>query len=130
MNRRVLFRIGELELAASLLDTAVAAAVWEALPLEAQFSTWGDEIYFDCGLTLAPDSTSETVAMGDLGYWPPGRALCIFFGPTPASGPGEIRPASPVAVFGRVEGDPRVLKGVRSRTVRVERLDGSARPAR
>ena len=50
--------------------------------------------------------------MGDLGYWPPGEAFCIFFGPTPASRGGEIRPASPVNVFGRVSHDPTVLKKV------------------
>jgi hypothetical protein len=62
------------------------------------------------------------VALGDLGYWPPGPAFCIFFGPTPASRGEEIRPASPVAVFGRVQGDPTLFKRVRSgTTVRVER---------
>ena len=55
-------------------------------------------------------------------YWPPGHAFCIFFGPTPSSRGAEIRPASPVNVFGRVLGDPTVFKSVRSGTkVRVER---------
>ena len=51
--------------------------------------------------------------MGDLGYWPPGKALCLFFGPTPASQGDEIRPASAVNVVGKLEGDPTVLKRVR-----------------
>jgi hypothetical protein len=62
------------------------------------------------------------VEAGDLGYWPPGRAFCIFFGPTPASEGGEIRPASPVNVVGRVAGDPTVFRKVRAGTrVRIER---------
>ena len=62
------------------------------------------------------------VELGDLGYWPPGSAFCIFYGPTPASRGSEIRPASPVNVFGRVLGDAKVFKTVRSgTTVRVER---------
>jgi hypothetical protein len=54
------------------------------------------------------------VALGDLGYWPPGSAFCIFFGPTPMSRGEEIRPASAVNVVGRVQGDPRVFKKVRA----------------
>jgi hypothetical protein len=62
------------------------------------------------------------VDLGDLGYWPPGRAFCVFFGPTPMSGPNEIRPASAVAVVGRVAGDPKVFKKVRAGAkVRIER---------
>ena len=52
--------------------------------------------------------------MGDVGYWPPGQALCLFFGPTPASRGDEIRPASAVNVLGKLEGHPTVLKQVRS----------------
>jgi hypothetical protein len=65
------------------------------------------------------------VEPGDLGYWPPGQAFCIFFGPTPASRGDEIRPASPVNIVGRVDGDPLVFKQVASGSrVRLERLDG------
>ena len=49
-----------------------------------------------------------------MGYWPVGNAFCIFFGRTPASRGDEIRPASPVNVFGRVEGDPTIFNRVRS----------------
>jgi hypothetical protein len=52
--------------------------------------------------------------MGDLGYWPPGTAFCIFFGPTPMSSGDEIRPASPVNVLGKVDGDSTVFKSVRA----------------
>ena len=54
----------------------------------------------------------NVVAKGDLGYWPSGAAFCIFFGPTPISREGEIRPASAVNVFGKIEGDTSVLKKV------------------
>ena len=68
------------------------------------------------------EDAREVVELGDLAYWPPGSAFCIFFGRTPASRGDEIRPASPVNVFGRVLGDPTVFKSVRSgTTVRVER---------
>ena len=89
-----------------------AQAIWDALPLEAKASTWGDEIYFSIPVDVDPENPREVVEMGDLGYWPPGSAFCIFFGPTPASKGDEIRAASPVNVFGRIEGDPRVFTSV------------------
>ena len=109
---------------ASLTDESpeTAKAVWEALPIEARANTWGDEIYFGIPVKVGPENPREVVELGDLAYWPPGSAFCIFFGRTPASRGDEIRPASAVNVFGRVEGDPTVFKKVRSGdTVRIER---------
>jgi hypothetical protein len=98
------------------------------LPITGKAQLWGDEIYFDVGIPIASESPRAVVELGDLGYWPPGSAFCIFFGPTPASEGKEIRPASPVNVFGRVIGDPTVFKRARAGTlVRIER--GGAPPA-
>jgi hypothetical protein len=90
-----------------------ARAIWEALPIEARVSTWGDEIYFSIPVEAEEENPKEVVEMGDLGYWPPGSAFCIFFGRTPASRGDEIRPASPVNVVGRISGDPMIFKKVR-----------------
>ncbi len=126
MSRIILFQIGSLEIRAALASGPGADHLWDALPLVCGFSTWGDEIYFDIGLRLDCDATHETVDLGDVGYWPPGRALCLFYGATPMSGPGEIRPASAVAVLGRLEGDPLRLKSARGRRVQVSRVEQSA----
>ena len=83
------------------------------MPIEGVANTWGDEIYFSTPVALELEAGQEVVEMGDLGYWPPGKAFCVFFGPTPASRGDEIRPASPVTVFGRVVGDDAALKAVR-----------------
>jgi hypothetical protein len=112
--RAIRITAGEVSAEALLNDSRTAAAIWAALPLEAKGETWGDEIYFDIGLTAASESPKDVVAMGELGYWPPGRAFCIFFGPTPMSRGDEIRPASPVNVVGRIVGDPKVFKTVRA----------------
>lgn len=120
MSRRIQFVIGEQRFPARLDDTPAADRLWEALPLEAGYSTWGDEIYFSTGLRLG-EGDRETVELGDVGYWPPGTALCLFYGPTPMSGPGEIRPASEVLVLGKLEGDPRALKTVRGSRIWVEK---------
>jgi len=121
-ERRIKISAGAVEAEALLNDGATARAIWEALPLSAKAETWGDEIYFSIPLTLKEEDSRDVVELGDLGYWPPGQAFCVFFGPTPASRGNEIRPASSVNVFGRVVGDPKVFKKVRSgATVRVTR---------
>ena len=114
---------GSVSAEADLSDSATAQAIWDALPITAEASTWGDEIYFSIPVKVGEDNAQETVDLGDLGYWPPGSAFCIFFGQTPASrSANEIRPASPVNVLGKVRGNAKVFKAVRSgETVRLER---------
>lgn len=110
--RQIKIRAGDVEAIAELNDSATADAIWGALPLSASGSTWGDEIYFAIPPRLDEDEAQEVVAVGDLGYWPPGHAFCIFFGRTPASRGDEARPYSPVNVFGHVVGDAKVFKRV------------------
>lgn len=115
---------GEVSATATLDGSKTADAIWTALPIEAKASTWGDEIYFDIGVAIGAEAPKEVVAMGDLGYWPPGSAFCIFFGRTPASTGDEIRPASAVNVFGRIDGNPAIFKKVRAGTkITLERAD-------
>jgi hypothetical protein len=115
---------GQVSATAVLNHTPTAGAVWAALPLEARANTWGDEIYFSIPVKAElEESAKEVVEAGDLGYWPPGAAFCIFFGPTPSSRGDEIRPASPVTVIGKVQGDPTRFKQVRDgTTVTIQRL--------
>jgi hypothetical protein len=111
---------------ANLNDSATADAIWDALPLEAQVNTWGEEIYFGIPVYLdEADGAIDVVELGDLGYWPAGHAFCIFFGRTPASKGEEIRAASAVNVFGRVEGDATVFSGVSGgAAIRIEKAEG------
>ena len=114
--------IGTLTMEAELNNTPTARKIAEALPIQADFNTWGDEIYFAIPVTAElDDSAREVVEIGDLGFWPPGKAFCIFFGQTPMSKPGEIRPASAVNIVGQVKGDATQLKQmVREREVMLE----------
>jgi len=110
---KIRIRIGSLSAEAELNDSPTARKVSAALPLTCSFSTWGDEIYFAIPVTADLDATAkEAVELGDLGYWPTGRAFCIFFGPTPISTPGKIVPASAVNVIGKVLGDATSFKDV------------------
>ena len=119
---RIAIRIGTLSMEAELNETPTAQKIAAALPLRTSFNTWGDEIYFAIPVDAAlDDSAQEVVELGDLGYWPPGKALCIFFGQTPVSQPGKIMPASAVNVIGKVLGDATQFKTVmREREVIVE----------
>src|ERR687888_1480437 len=119
---RIAIRIGTLSIEAELNETPTAQKIAAALPLRTSFNTWGDEIYFAIPVEAAlDDSAQDVVALGDLGYWPPGKALCIFFGQTPVSQPGKIMPASAVNVIGKVLGDATAFKAVmRERAVVVE----------
>lgn len=120
--RKIRITAGEVIATATLEDTHTAGAIWEALPIEGRANTWGDEIYFRIPVHLDEENPREIVALGDLGYWPPGTAFCIFFGPTPVSSGDQIRPASPVNVFGHVDGDARVFKRVKDgERVKIER---------
>jgi len=116
MARSIRITAGQVSAAAALNDSKTASAIWDSLPIEAKAETWGDEIYFGIVVRAEADGAKEVVALGDLAYWPPGHAFCIFFGPTPASRGNEIRPASPVNVVGRVSGDATVFKKVRAGT--------------
>jgi len=103
MGKRLSIRLGTTQVTVALNESATARALAAAAPFEATSNRWGDEVYFGTPVEGEPrEATAETVAVGAVGYWPPGRALCLFFGPTPLSGAGEIRPASAVALVGEM----------------------------
>ena len=99
---------------AELNNSDTALAIRDNLPVEADFSTWGDEIYFSIPVKMGSESSRDVVEFGELGYWPPGNAFCIFYGATPGSTEDEIRPASPVNPIGKVQGDPKIFKTLAS----------------
>jgi len=116
MSRRIRFRspsIGSVEAEMTGENPKTAEAVWDALPIEGVAERWGDEVYFSTPIELGEENARERVEVGEVAYWPPGRAICIFFGPTPVSGGGEIRAASPVNVFARILGDATIFRKVR-----------------
>ena len=113
MKRKIKIIVGKLELEAWLNETKTAAKVFEALPITSTVSTWGDEIYFTIPVDAGPEDAKELVNLGDITYWPPGKAMCIFFGKTPISKGDEIRPASAVNIIGKVDGNLKTLKKVK-----------------
>ena len=121
-----IFAEGAGELQAEILEEKnpkTARAIWEALPIVGKANRWGDEIYFEISVKLEEENAQLDVEVGDIAYWPPGNALCIFFGRTPVSRGEKPRAYSPVNVFGRVIGDPKILLKVKSgELIKIERL--------
>ena len=125
MERKIKISSKEVEVFALLYESVTADKIWDSLPFIEAANIWGDEIYFKIPVNTGIEKDAlKVVARGDLGYWPSGTAFCIFFGATPISREGEIRPASAVNVFGKIEGDTSVLKKVLSvNEVLVEKAD-------
>lgn len=113
MMRTVTITVGDICAEVEWNDTPCAGALADALPIRSRVETWGDEIYFSTPVCCpAEPAAREELAVGEVAYWPPGQALCVFFGPTPASAPGgPPRAASAVNPVGRILGDCDVFRG-------------------
>jgi hypothetical protein len=110
---RITITVGNLTLNAELNDSPTARKIASALPFSVSFQTWGDEFYFEIPVADGPsDDARAEMEVGEIGYWPPGQAMCLFFGPTPASTGDAPVAASPVNPIGRILGDATRLKEV------------------
>lgn len=115
--RRMKFTIGQVVLEIELKVSATAAALYKAAPFQSTANLWGEEVYFSTPVQVAQEPDARTVMEpGEIAYWPPGNAIAIGFGPTPASRGSEIRLASPCNVWAVALGDVKALKSVRAGT--------------
>ena len=123
-ERKIIISTENLRMVAILAEGSSADIFWNTLPITGRANTWGDEIYFNVNLQMPlDDDASDIVESGDIAFWPPGSAFCIFFGRTPASLGDEVRAASAVNVLGKIDGDEREFRSVPSGTeVRLEQL--------
>jgi hypothetical protein len=119
----LIITIKEVVVHAELFDTSCAEAISKVLPIEVRPNEWGDEFYFAIPVMMSFDETAtREVKVGDIGYWPPGNALAIFFGPTPLSSGVDPVPASEVNIVGRITDDPALLKKAKGGTrIRIEK---------
>ena len=115
MMRKILITINNLSVSAELNDSVSANKIWGVLPLSGSANVWGDEIYFEIPVSLKEVSDAQQeVDVGTLAYWPPGSALCVFFGKTPASTSDKPKAYSPVNILGSVDGDSKIFKIVKA----------------
>tara|TARA_B110000438_G_scaffold160333_1_gene153561 strand:- start:5947 stop:6318 length:372 start_codon:yes stop_codon:yes gene_type:complete len=112
--REIIFDFGSFFIEGILNDSPTSNLFYDLLPMNGESQIWGDEIYFSTQIKIENDDwAKETVELGDIAFWPPGNALCLFFGSTPISAPNEIRPASPTNIMGKINGDLELLKNVK-----------------
>ncbi len=121
--RLIKISASEVNLSAELSDTPTGNAIWNSLPIEAAVQRWGDEIYFEIPVESEQESHARIdMSVGEIAYWPPGNAFCIFFGPTPASRGKEPRSASRVNPLGIIKGDAGRFRSVKEgEKIRIER---------
>ena len=93
---------GKLDIKVQLNETKTAKELFGILPINSNVNRWGDEIYFSIPLKADIENGIEEVDVGTVAFWPPGSALCIFFGKTPASQGNKPRAASPVTIIGNI----------------------------
>ena len=123
---RIKITIEKLVVFARLNESKTAKLIWDNLPITAKAERWGDEIYFYIKpkTGIEKEYARDVVEEGDLAYWPTGPCMCLFFGLTPMSRDGKIMPASTVNVFGKLEGEAHLLKGVKDGdTLKVEKVE-------
>ena len=125
MSTAIKIVIGNLTLRGELTDTACARQIIDKLPIDTSPDEWGDEFYFSIPVKASLDETATTkVKVGDIGYWPPGNAMAIFFGRTPMSTGADPVPASSVNLVGRIFGDATVLKQAKGASkIRIEKTE-------
>ena len=123
-ERKMTISTKNLRIIAILAEGRSADTFWDSLPIIGRANTWGDEIYFNVNLQMPLDeNASDIVESGDIAFWPPGSAFCIFFGRTPASLGDEVRAASAVNVLGKIDGDEKEFRSIPSgEEVRLEQL--------
>jgi hypothetical protein len=122
---KILIEFENFSLQARLNDSPTAQELLKQLPIESRVNTWGEEIYFEIPVDMPQEGDArELLSVGDLGYWPVGRAFCIFFGPTPVSTDERPRAYSPVNILGKILGDSEDLKSIKNQEiVRLERVE-------
>ena len=123
MPTEIIITLKEIIIHAELFDTPCAKAISNVLPIEARPNEWGDEFYFTIPVEMSLDETAtKEVKAGDIGYWPPGNALAIFFGPTPLSSGIDPVPASEVNLVGRITDDAALLRKAKGAVeIRIEK---------
>ncbi len=91
------------------LDTRnprISQELYQMLPIEASANLWGEEVYFEIPLKTMDENASPSAIKGDVSYWSPGCALCVFFGGT--------EPYSPVNHLGSITQGIEIFRNVKA----------------
>jgi len=96
--------IGKATLELDARNPKISQELYQMLPIESMANLWCEEVYFEIPLKATDENTSPSAIKGDVSYWSPGCALCIFF--------GETQPYSPVNHLGRITQGMELFRNV------------------
>jgi len=113
MEKEIIITSGAARVKGKLKDTPLGGKIYNVLPFSVKTRTWGMEIYFEIPVDSPIDKPVNEVENGDMAYWPEGKCLCLFFGPTPMSTGEKPIPASAVEVVGRMAAGYEELEKVK-----------------
>jgi len=99
-----------------LNDSDTANAVYLALPLTKEVNLWSGEIYFEIPVEHELENSKKVLDVGEVAYWPEGKAFCIFFGRTPFSKGNAPEAYGPVTPIGKVVSNLEKLEEMADRT--------------
>jgi uncharacterized protein len=102
MGKIIRITSDDIEFLVEFNESKTAQKIQKSLPITSRVNLWDNEIYFQIPVQAELENGVEILDAGSVAYWPPGSALCIFFGKTPASTDDRPRAASPVTVVGTV----------------------------
>ena len=107
-----------------LFNSPTANKIWNSLPISSNIKTWGKEIYFytDVSANKEPNAKS-IIELGEIAYWPTGKAIAIGFGKTPISQKDEIRLADDCNIWGETNFDLKKLENItEGKPIKIEKI--------
>ncbi len=93
-----------------ITDNQFSEELIKHLPIKSKAIRWKEEYYFETSIEFKGREKLQVDA-GDVAYWRPGRALCLFY--------GLSQPYSPISVVGEIIGPLYMLKEVEDEEVEV-----------
>ena len=107
-----------------LFNSPTANKIWNSLPISSNIKTWGKEIYFYTDVVAEKEPNAKSIIeLGEIAYWPTGKAIAIGFGKTPISQKDEIRLADDCNIWGETKFDLKKLENIaEGQPIKIEKI--------
>ena len=107
-----------------LFDSPTANKIWNSLPISSNIKTWGKEIYFYTDVVANKEPNAKSIIeLGEIAYWPSGKAIAIGFGKTPISQKDEIRLADDCNIWGETKFNLKKLENIaEGQPIKIEKI--------
>ena len=122
--RKVILKCKETKLVLDLRETLTADIIYNALPLKSKVQKWGDEIYFETGLSIELETDAKSIVnIGEIAFWNSGSAIAIGYGKTPISKGNEIRLISPCNIWADSKFEKSCIENIKeNETIILEKI--------